>query len=50
MLVNRDRDCHDTRRALERLLRAEYAITHTTLQVDHAGGGLLQIGQQPDPH
>ena len=43
VLVNRDRDCHATRHDLERLLREEYAIQHTTLQVDHADGGLLQI-------
>jgi cobalt-zinc-cadmium efflux system protein len=43
VLVNRDRDCHATRHDLERLLQEEYAISHTTLQVDHADGGLLQI-------
>ncbi len=43
VLVNRERDCHATRQELERLLREEYGIDHTTLQVDHAGGGLLQI-------
>jgi cobalt-zinc-cadmium efflux system protein len=47
VLVNRDRDCHHTRRELERLLREEYAISHTTLQVDHADGGLLQIRARP---
>ncbi len=43
VLVHRDRDCHATRQELERLLHEEYAISHTTLQVDHADGGLLQI-------
>ena len=43
VLVRPDRDCHDVRRELEQVLRAEYAIGHTTLQVDHSGGGLLQI-------
>jgi cobalt-zinc-cadmium efflux system protein len=48
VLVAPDRDCHAARRAMEELLRAEYHITHTTLQVDHAAGGLLQIGR-PEP-
>lgn len=30
-------DCHTTRTCLERLLRERHGITHTTLQVDHAG-------------
>jgi cobalt-zinc-cadmium efflux system protein len=53
VLVAADRDCHATRRALEDLLNEEYGIRHTTLQVDHAGGDLLQIrhppGQQSPP-
>lgn len=44
VLVAADRNCHDTRRALEDLLHDGYGIHHTTLQVDHAGGDLLQIG------
>jgi cobalt-zinc-cadmium efflux system protein len=47
VLVAADRNCHETRRALEDLLHDGYGIRHTTLQVDHAGGGLLQIGQPP---
>ena len=47
VLVDEDRDCHDIRRELERLLREEYAISHTTLQVDHAGEALLQIRVRP---
>lgn len=47
VLVSRDRDCHHTRRELERLLREEYSISHTTLQVDHADGDLLQIRARP---
>ncbi|GAA5180822.1 cation diffusion facilitator family transporter [Rugosimonospora acidiphila] len=50
VLVNRGGDCHDTRRALERLLRDAYGIEHTTLQVDHADGGVLQIGLRRPPH
>jgi cobalt-zinc-cadmium efflux system protein len=47
VLVAADRNCHETRRALEDLLHDGYGIRHTTLQVDHAGGDLLQIGQPP---
>jgi cobalt-zinc-cadmium efflux system protein len=36
VLVEAGTDCHGLRRDLERLLAADYAITHTTLQVDHA--------------
>src|SRR3954454_6843006 len=41
--VGRDDDCHVARRELERLLHVTYEIEHTTLQVDHEGGDLLQI-------
>jgi cobalt-zinc-cadmium efflux system protein len=50
VLVAPGGDCHDTRRALERLLSEEYDIEHTTLQVDHKDGGLLQIGLHRPPH
>ena len=43
VLVGRDTDCHDARRALERMLHDDFAIEHTTLQVDHEGGELLEI-------
>ncbi len=43
ILVGRDSDCHDARRALERLLHDEFEIEHTTLQVDHDGSDLLEI-------
>ncbi len=39
VLVREEEDCHGRRRDLEELLRREFGITHTTLQVDHAGGG-----------
>lgn len=35
VLVEPDGDCHGVRRAMEKLLRHDYGITHTTLQVDH---------------
>lgn len=38
-------DCHAVRRELERVLVERYGITHTTLQVDHAGNGeSLELG------
>jgi cobalt-zinc-cadmium efflux system protein len=43
VLVGRDSDCHGARRALERVLHDEFGIEHTTLQVDHEGGDLLEI-------
>jgi cobalt-zinc-cadmium efflux system protein len=41
--VGEDNDCHAARRSLERLLHDSYDIEHTTLQVDHEGGDLIQI-------
>jgi cobalt-zinc-cadmium efflux system protein len=35
VLVERGDDCHARRRELEEILRHEYGIEHTTLQVDH---------------
>lgn len=35
VLVGEDEDCHFRRRQLQRLLRDEFGIEHTTLQVDH---------------
>ena len=35
VLVDQHEDCHRRRRELERMLAEEYAIEHTTLQVDH---------------
>ncbi len=45
VLVDPDRDCHATREQLQRLLAADYGITHTTLQVDHVdeSGGLPAV-------
>ncbi|HXF97459.1 MAG TPA: cation diffusion facilitator family transporter [Gaiellaceae bacterium] len=46
VLVGRGEDCHERRRQLERLLREEFGIEHTTLQVEHAGdGGLVELGR-----
>ena len=35
VLVREGDDCHGIRRATEHMLRERFAITHTTLQVDH---------------
>ena len=46
VLVRPGEDCHARRRELEQLLRDEFGIEHTTLQVDHAGeGGLVEMGR-----
>ena len=46
VLVRPGDDCHARRRELERVLRDEFAIEHTTLQVDHAtDGGLVEMGR-----
>jgi cobalt-zinc-cadmium efflux system protein len=46
VLVRPGEDCHARRRELERVLRAEFDIEHTTLQVDHATeGGLVEMGR-----
>jgi cobalt-zinc-cadmium efflux system protein len=43
VLVGRDSNCHDVRRTLERDLHDRFGLEHTTLQVDHEGGELLDI-------
>jgi cobalt-zinc-cadmium efflux system protein len=45
VLVGERDDCHQVRRALERLLSERYEIEHTTLQVQHEGGELISIEQ-----
>jgi cobalt-zinc-cadmium efflux system protein len=39
VFVELDVDCHDVRRELEAMLRDRFAITHTTIQTDHAASG-----------
>lgn len=41
VLVEAGADCHGLRRDLEKVLATDYQITHTTLQVDHAGPAAL---------
>jgi cobalt-zinc-cadmium efflux system protein len=43
VIVEQDCDCHYKRRDLERLLHDRFEIEHTTLQIDHQGGELLQL-------
>jgi cobalt-zinc-cadmium efflux system protein len=43
VLVSAESDCHATRREMEALLHERFGLDHTTLQVDHTGGGLLAI-------
>jgi cobalt-zinc-cadmium efflux system protein len=46
VLVGREEDCHQRRRELELLLREEFGIAHTTLQVDHVGeAGLVEMSR-----
>jgi cobalt-zinc-cadmium efflux system protein len=47
VLVGDATDCHATRRRLEGLLAECFKIEHTTLQVDHEGGDLLEIEPHP---
>jgi cobalt-zinc-cadmium efflux system protein len=48
VLVAPGRDCHAVRAAIEGLLRREYELSHSTLQVDHAGFEGLE--GPADPH
>jgi cobalt-zinc-cadmium efflux system protein len=43
VLVTPDADCHGKRRELEQLLAERFGLTHTTLQVDHAGSGSQRV-------
>jgi cobalt-zinc-cadmium efflux system protein len=43
VVVSAECDCHERRRELAHLLHDQFGIDHTTLQVDHAGGELIQL-------
>lgn len=43
VLVRAGEDCHQRRRELERLLRDEFGIEHTTLQVEHAAPSVVEL-------
>jgi cobalt-zinc-cadmium efflux system protein len=51
VLVGRGEDCHARRQELETLLRREFGIEHTTLQVEHADerGRLVELGRVERP-
>jgi len=48
VLVGADADCHAARRRIEAMLHERFGVDHTTLQVDHVGGELLEI-RPPEP-
>jgi cobalt-zinc-cadmium efflux system protein len=43
VLVGSEANCHAIRRSLEAMLHERFDLDHTTLQVDHEGGDLLEI-------
>jgi cobalt-zinc-cadmium efflux system protein len=43
VVVGRECDCHRSRATLEALIAERFGISHTTLQMDHEGGDLVQI-------
>jgi cobalt-zinc-cadmium efflux system protein len=43
VLVGSENNCHAARREMEAMLHDRFALDHTTLQVDHVGGELLEI-------
>ncbi len=47
ILVEPAGDCHAVRRRMVELLRHDYDITHTTLQVDHAPEQILELTARP---
>jgi cobalt-zinc-cadmium efflux system protein len=48
VLVARDDDCHARRRELQDMLRREFGIDHTTLQVDHEPARELLTLEAPE--
>ncbi len=48
VLVGADSDCHAARREMEAMLHERFGLDHTTLQVDHVGGELIEI-DPPSP-
>jgi cobalt-zinc-cadmium efflux system protein len=46
VLVSAEADCHRARREMEATLHERFGLDHTTLQVDHEGGELLDIAPQ----
>ena len=46
VLVAPGSDCHAVRRELERMLREQFGLEHTTLQIEHGRPRLLTIGRR----
>ncbi|HEY2434066.1 MAG TPA: cation diffusion facilitator family transporter [Vicinamibacterales bacterium] len=49
VLVSAGIDCHGARRTLEQMLRDQFHIEHTTLQVEHAPREILTMQRRPGP-
>jgi cobalt-zinc-cadmium efflux system protein len=49
VVVGTDEDCHEARARLELVLREQFGIDHSTLQVEHAPRKLLEIEPQETP-
>jgi len=49
VVVGRDCDCHRQRGTLEQLIAERFGISHTTLQMDHERGDLVQIEPAVSP-
>jgi cobalt-zinc-cadmium efflux system protein len=49
VLVRGEADCHQARREMEATLHDRFGLHHTTLQVDHQGGDLLEIAPAAAP-
>jgi cobalt-zinc-cadmium efflux system protein len=47
VIVSRECDCHQARAVLQTMLRDRFGIDHTTLQMDHEGGELVQLELSP---
>jgi cobalt-zinc-cadmium efflux system protein len=47
VVVSRECDCHHARVQLQQLLQERFGIEHTTLQMDHQGGDLVQLELPP---
>ena len=50
VLMRPGADCHAARVRMEEVLTEGYGLTHTTLQVDHVGEDLLQVGRREADH
>src|SRR3954454_11504603 len=50
VLVGQTTNCHEARRRLGAMLHGRFDVDHTTLQVDHEGGELLEIELLDQPH